>query len=133
LTCLALPVGIFIGARLAGINGAAVSCVVVYAIMFFVSTLYTSGVTECRMLDSLRMIVVPLAGGIAMLIVTWALRVLLFGRLPTALLLGVEIVAAAAAFLGTVYILGPAVLSDARALLGELLHPERTADPDIAS
>ena len=68
-----------------------------------------------------------------MLIVTWALRVLLFGRLPTVLLLGVEIVAAAAAFLGTVYLLGPAVLSDARALLGELLHPEETADPDIAS
>jgi O-antigen/teichoic acid export membrane protein len=133
LTCLVLPVGIFIGARLAGINGAAVGCVVVYAMMFFVSTLYTSGVTESRMLDSLRIIVVPFAGGIAMLIVTWALRVLLFGRLPTVLLLGVEIVAAAAAFLGTVYLLGPAVLSDARALLGELLHPEETADPDIAS
>jgi O-antigen/teichoic acid export membrane protein len=133
LTCLVLPVGIFIGARLAGINGAAVSCVVVYAIMFFVSTLYTSRVTECRMLDGLRIIVVPLAGGIVMLIVTWALRVLLFVRLPTAVLLGVEIVAAAAAFLGTVYILGPSLLSDARALLGELLYPEKTANPDIAT
>jgi O-antigen/teichoic acid export membrane protein len=133
LTCLTLPVGIFLGARVAGINGAAVSCVVVYAIMFFVSTLYTCRVTERDMRDSLRIILVPLVAGIAMLIVTWALRVLLFARLPTPLLLGVEIVAAAAAFLGTAHILGPAVLSDARALLGELLRPEKMANPDIAS
>jgi teichuronic acid exporter len=133
LTCLLLPVGVLIGARLAGINGAAVSCVVVYAIVFLVSTLYTCRVTERDVRDNLRLILVPLVGGISMLIVTWALRALLFVHLPTAVLLGVEIVAAAVAFLGTAHVLGPAVLGDARALLAELLRPEKTANPDIAS
>src|SRR5580700_6516256 len=133
LTCLVLPVGVVIGARVAGINGAAVSCVVVYSILFFVSTLYTCRVTERDMRDHLRLILVPLVAGIAMLIVTWTLRVLLFAHLPTAVLLGVEIVAAAAAFLGTVYVLGPAVLSDARALLAELLRPQKAPDTGMAS
>jgi teichuronic acid exporter len=133
LTCLALPVGILIGAHVGGINGAAVSCVVVYATMFVVSTLYTCRVTERRMRDSLRLILVPLVAGIGMLIITWALRALLSVHLPSAALLCVEIIAAAVAFLGTVHVLGPAVLSDARALLGELLRPEKPASPDTAS
>ncbi len=133
LTCLVLPVGIFTGARVAGINGAAVSCALVYSILFCVSTLYTCRVTERDVRDNLRLILVPLVAGISMLIVTWAVRALLFVHLPTTVLLCVEIVAAAVAFLGTVHVLGPAVLSDARALLGELLRPEKTANPDIAS
>ena len=72
LTCLVLPVGILIGVRVAGINGAAVSCVVVYAILFFVSTFYTCRVTQRDMRDNLRLILVPLVAGISMLIVTWA-------------------------------------------------------------
>jgi len=133
LTCLMLPVGVLIGAHIAGINGAAVSCVVVYAIVFFVSTLYTCRVTERDLRDNLRLILVPSVAGISMVIVTWVLRALLLVHLPTAVLLCVEIVAAAAAFFGTVHVLGPAVLSDARALLGELLRPEKSANPGIAS
>jgi O-antigen/teichoic acid export membrane protein len=133
LTCLMLPVGILIGARLAGINGAAVSCVVVYTIVFFVSTLYTSRVTERDVPEHLRLILVPLVAGIAMLTVTWALRVLLSAYLPTAVVLGVETVAGGVTFLGTVHVLGPAVLRDALALLGELLRPGKTANPGVAS
>jgi O-antigen/teichoic acid export membrane protein len=133
LTCLVLPAGILIGARLDGINGAAVSWVVVYAILYLVSTFYTCRVTGRDVRDSLRLSVVPLIAGISMLLVTWGLRVLLSARLPPAALLCVEIIAAAAAFLGTVQVLGPAVLSDARALLRELLRPEKAADPGIAS
>ena len=132
LTCLVLPVGILIGARVAGINGAAVACVLVYTIVFFVSTLYTCRVTERAMRDNLRLIFVPLAAGIAMLLVNWALRALLSAHLPSAALLGVEIVAAAVAFLGTVHFLNPAVLRDARVLLGELLRPEKPVNPAIA-
>jgi len=44
----------------------------------------------------------------------------------------VEIVAAAVAFLATAHVLGPTILSDARALLRELLRPDRTADSGIA-
>jgi teichuronic acid exporter len=133
LTCLMLPLGIVIGARAAGINGAAISCVVVYALLFLVSTLYTRRVTELGMRAHLRLILVPLVAGIAMLLATWALRLLLSAHLPRAVLLGVEIVAAALAFLGTVHLLGPAVLSDARAVLRELLRPEKTPNPGVAS
>jgi O-antigen/teichoic acid export membrane protein len=133
LTCLVLPAGIVMGARVAGINGAAVSYMVVSAIMFFVSTLYTCRVTERDIRDNLRLILVPLVGGIAMLIVTWALRALLSVHLPSAPLLATEILAAAVVYLGTVYVLGPADLRDARALLGELLRAERATDTDIAS
>jgi O-antigen/teichoic acid export membrane protein len=133
LTCLLLPVGILIGARVAGINGAAVSFVVVYAVLFLVSTRYTCRVTERNVRDNLRLILVPLAAGVSMLMVTWALRKLLFNLLPSAVLLCFETVAAAVAFLGTVQVLGPAVLSDARALLGELLRPEKPASSDTAS
>jgi teichuronic acid exporter len=133
LTCLLLPVGILIGARVAGINGAAVSFVVVYAVLFLVSTRYTCRVTERNVRDNLRLILVPLAAGVSMLMVTWALRKLLFNLLPSAVLLCLETVAAAVAFLGTVQVLGPAVLSDARALLGELLRPEKPASSDTAS
>ena len=133
LTCLLLSVAILIGARVSGINGAAVSCLVVYAIVFLVSTLYTCRVTDRTMRDNLRLILVPLIAGLSMLIVTWAVRALLFVHLPIPVLLCVEIVAAAGAFIGTVQALGPAVLSDARALLSELLRPEKAADTGIAS
>jgi teichuronic acid exporter len=133
LTCLVLPVGIVIGAHAAGINGAAVSCVVVYAIVFFVSTLYTCRVTARNMRDNLHLILVPLVAGVSMLIVTWALRALLLVRMPTPAFLAVEIVAAAVAFLGTVHLFGPAELSDARALLGELLRLKKTTDTDTTS
>ena len=133
LTCLVLPIGIVIGARAAGINGAALGCVVVYALLFLVSTLYTCRVTERDMRDNLRLILVPLVAGISMLIVTWALRILLLGRLPVAALLAIEIIAATLAYFGTVRVLGPAVLSDARALVTELLRPEKTADGGVAS
>jgi O-antigen/teichoic acid export membrane protein len=133
LTCLVLPLGIFVGARVDGINGAAVSWVVVSVVLYLVSTLYTCRVTERDMRDQLRLIVVPLIAGIALLTVTWGLRALLSAQLPAALLLCVEIVVAAATFLATVHVLGPAVFSDARALLRELLRPERTADRSIAT
>ncbi len=131
-TCLLLPISIWIGARTAGINGAAVSCVIVYTVVFFVSTWYTCRVTQRNVRDSLRLIVVPLLAGIAMLLVTWALRALLLARLPAPVLLAVEIAAAAATFVGSAQILGPKVLSDARALLTELLRPDRSANPGIA-
>jgi hypothetical protein len=105
----------------------------VYTLLFLVSTLYTRRVTELGMRAHLRLILVPLIAGIAMLLASWALRLLLLAHLPRAALLGVEVVGAALAFLGTAQLLGPAVVSDARAVLGELLRPEKTANPGIAS
>ena len=131
LTCLLLPLGILGGVRAAGINGAAISVVVVYVIVFFVSTLYTCRVTQRDLRANLRLIVVPFAAGIAMLIVTAVLRTLLLGHLPPAALLGVEIVAAAVTFLATAHVLGPAMLSDARTLLGELLRPDKTTNAEV--
>jgi teichuronic acid exporter len=133
LTCLVLPIGILVGVRVAGINGAAIGCAVVYAILFLISTFYTCRVTERNMYDNLRLILVPVIAGISMLIVTGAVRALLFVHVPTSVLLGIEIVAAGVAFLGTVHVLGPADLRDARALLRELLRPEKPADTDVTS
>jgi O-antigen/teichoic acid export membrane protein len=133
LTCLMLPAGIFVGARMDGIDGAAVSWVVVYAILYLVSTLYTCRVTKRHVRDNLRLIVVPLVAGLTLLMVTWGLRGLLSAHLPAALLLCVEIVSAAAAFLGTVHVLAPAVFSDATAVLRALLRPGKFVDADIAS
>jgi teichuronic acid exporter len=133
LTCVVLPVGILTGARAAGIDGAAVGCVIVYALVFLVSTLYTCRVTARSVRDNLRLIIVPLLAGVSMLLVTWVLRALLSSRLSPAVLLGAEIVAAAVAFLGTVHVFDPAELSDARALLGELLRPEKTTSAGTAS
>jgi hypothetical protein len=133
LTCLALPAGIFVGARIDGIDGAAVSWVVVYAVLYLVSTVYTCRVTQRDVRDDLRLIVVPLLAGIAMLVVTRVLRVLPFAQLPPALLLGVEIIAAAVVFLGTVHLLAPADLGDARVLLRALLRPDKAAGIGITS
>jgi hypothetical protein len=119
--------------RTAGINGAAVSLVVVYPIVYLVSTYYTCRVTGRRVRDNLRLILVPLVAGISMLTVTWALRALLSIHLSPVLLLCVEIFAATVAFLGTVHDFGPAALSDARALLRELLRPEKTVGRGIVS
>jgi hypothetical protein len=133
LKSLALPAGIFVGARIDGINGAAASWVVVYAILYLVSTFYTCRVTERNIRDDLRLIVVPLLAGIAMLIVTRLLRVLLLAQLPPALLLGVETIAATVVFLGTVHLLAPADLGDARVLLRSLLWPDKAAGAGITS
>ncbi len=133
LTCLVLPSGVFVGARLNGIDGAAVSWVVVYVILYLVSTVYTCRVTERPVRANLRLIVVPLLAGLSILIVTWGLRALLSPHLPPALLLCVEILAASAAFLGTAHVLGPSVLSDARRLLRDLLRPGKTAADGVAS
>ena len=132
LTCLMLPAGIFVGARIDGIDGAAVSWVVVYVVLYLVSTLYTCRVTKRDMRDNLRLIVVPFTAGIALLMVTAGLRMLLSAHLPAALLLCVEIVSAAAAFLGTVYVLAPAVVGDASAVVRGLLRPETSADTGLA-
>jgi hypothetical protein len=68
-----------------------------------------------------------------MLVAAGALRALLSAQLPAVALLCIEIIVATVAFVGTVHLLGPAMLSDARALLRDLLRPERTADTGIAS
>jgi O-antigen/teichoic acid export membrane protein len=133
LSCLVPPVGIFVGARIAGIDGAACSWVIVCAIVYLVSTLYTCRVTGRDVRHSLRLILVPLVAGLSMLAVTWGLRALLATHLPPAVLLCVEIVAATVAFLATVHVFGPAQLSDARGLLRELLRPDRAADADLTS
>jgi O-antigen/teichoic acid export membrane protein len=72
LTCLLLPVGMLIGVRMRGINGAAISWVAVYAMWFPVSTLYTCRVTARNMRDNLLLILVPLVAGISMLVVNWS-------------------------------------------------------------
>jgi len=128
LTCLVVPIGILIGARMGGINGAAFSWVVMSGILYVVSTLYTCRLTKAHLADNLRLIVVPVVAGISMLATTSALRALLLTRLPLSVLLCVEIVAAALAFLGTLSTLGPAALGDARALMRDLLRLERAAD-----
>jgi O-antigen/teichoic acid export membrane protein len=133
LTCLVLPIGVFLGVRTAGINGAAVGWAMVYPVLYLVSTYYTCRVTNRKVRDNLRVILVPLLAGTSMLAVTWALRALLSVQLPPVVLLCVEIVAATVTFLGTVHVLGPAALSDARALLRELLRPEKTADTGSVS
>jgi len=133
LTCVVLPIGVFLGARTGGINGAAVSWVVMYPILYLLSTYYTCRVTGREVLDNLRLTLVPFVAGISMLTVTWSLRTLLYVHLPHAVLLSVEVVAATVAFFGTVHVLGPAALSDARALLGELLRPEKTVGTGTVS
>ncbi len=133
VTCVLLPLGIFIGARLNGINGAAVSWVVVYVVLYLVSTIYTCGVTGQPVRDHLRGIVVPLIAGFSILLVTWGVRTLLSAHLPALLLLCIEVVVASAAFLGTAHVLGPAAFRDARTLLRELLRPARTSDAGLAS
>lgn len=133
LTCLLLPVGIVIGVHMAGINGAAVSWIVVYPVLYLISTYYTCRVTHREILDNLRLIVVPLAAGISMLIVTWVLRAVLSSHLPRAALLGIEVVTATVTFFGMVHVLGPAALSDARALLRELLRPGKAVGTGAVS
>jgi teichuronic acid exporter len=133
LTCLLLPIGILIGVRTAGINGAAVSWIVVYPVLYLISTFYTCRVTHREIRDNLRLIVVPLIGGISMLIVTWVLRVLLLVYLPRAALLCLEVIAATGTFFTMVHVLGPAALSDARALLRELLRPGKAAGTGAVS
>jgi teichuronic acid exporter len=132
LTSLVLPVGIVIGARVNGINGAAISWVVVYPVLFWLSTFITCRVTHRTMLQNFRQILIPLIAGICMLAATCLVRVLLSAYLPAAALLCVEIVAATCTFLGTVKLLGPAFLSDALKLLRELLQLGKTATTELA-
>jgi teichuronic acid exporter len=118
-----MPLGILLGARADGINGAAFSLVVVYPIVFLVSTWLTSRSTGRAMRDSLRQLVVPFVGGVCMLLAVSGTRALLSVRVPSSALLCIEVLVGAAAFLGVVRLIGPAVLVDARALLRDLLRP----------
>jgi teichuronic acid exporter len=118
-----LPIGILLGARADGINGAAVSLVVIYPIVFLVSTFLSCRATGRAMRDTLRQPVVPFIGGVCMLIAVAGTRALLSARVPASALLGIETLIGAAAFLGAVRVIGPAVLADARALLRDLLRP----------
>ncbi|HEY8051231.1 MAG TPA: lipopolysaccharide biosynthesis protein [Steroidobacteraceae bacterium] len=123
LSGILLPIGVLAGARIDGINGAAISLVVVYPIVFLVSTFLTCRATGGAIRDSLSQLVVPFAGGIAMLLAVAGARALLSTRLPSIALLGTEILIGAAAFLGAVRLIRPAVLDDARALVRDLLRP----------
>jgi O-antigen/teichoic acid export membrane protein len=122
-----LPIGILVGARADGINGAAISLVVVYPIVFLVSTFLTCRATGRAVRDSLRQLVVPFVGGVCMLVAISATRALLAARVPSSALLCIETLIGAAAFLGSVGLIGPAVLADARALLRDLLRPDDRA------
>jgi teichuronic acid exporter len=123
LSGVLLPIGILIGARAHGIDGAAISLVVVYPIVFLVSTWLTCRATGSAVRDSLRQLVVPFAGGACMLLAVAGARALLSSRLPATALLCIEVLVGAATFLGAVALIRPAVLADARALLRDLLRP----------
>jgi O-antigen/teichoic acid export membrane protein len=122
-----LPIGILVGARADGINGAAISLVVVYPIVFLVSTFLNCRATGRAVRDSLRQLLVPFAGGICMLSAVSVTRALLSARLPSSALLCIETLIGATVFLGVVRLIGPAVLADARALLRDLLRPDDRA------
>lgn len=133
LTSVALPVGILLGARFGGIDGAATSWVIVYPLLFLVSTIYTCRVTERSLLANLHLTLVPFVAGLCMLLITFLMRNLLTAHLPAVALLGVEIAAATATFVGTVHLLGPHILRDARGIMSELLRPGKTATPGVAT
>jgi teichuronic acid exporter len=118
-----LPIGILVGARADGINGAAISLVVVYPIVFLVSTFLSCRATGRAVRDSLRQLVIPFVGGSCMLIAVAGTRALLSARLPSSALLCIEMLIGATAFLGVVRLIGPAVLADARDLVRDLLRP----------
>jgi teichuronic acid exporter len=128
-----LPIGILVGARADGINGAAISLVVVYPIVFLVSTWLTCRATGRAMRDSLRQLVVPFVGGVCMLSAVSGTRALLAARVPSIALLCTEILIGATVFLGAVRLIGPAVLVDARALLRDLLRPGDQAAAGLAN
>ena len=132
LTSLLLPAGIVIGARVNGINGAAISWVVVCPLLFLLSTFLTCRVTHRTMRQNLRQILIPLIAGGCMLAVTSLVRVVLSASLTAVALLCVERIAAACTFFGTVKLLDPVLLSDALRLLRELLHPRKPATAELA-
>jgi O-antigen/teichoic acid export membrane protein len=132
VTSLLLPAGIVIGARVNGINGAAISWVLVCPLLFWLSTFLTCRVTHRTMRQNFRQILIPLIAGSCMLAVTCLVRVVLSAHLPAVALLCVELVAAAGTFLGTAKLLDPALLSDALKLLRDLLQPGKTATAELA-
>jgi teichuronic acid exporter len=132
LTSLLLPVGIVIGARVNGINGAAISWVVIYPLLFLLSTFLTCRVTHRTMRQNFRQILAPFIAGGCLLAVTCLVRVALSAYLPAVALLCVELIAAACTFLGTVKLLDPVLLSDALKLLRDLLQPPKTATAELA-
>jgi len=132
LTSLLLPVGIVIGARVNGINGAAISWVVICPLLFLLSTFLTCRVTHRSMRQNFRQILIPFIAGSCMVAVTCLVRVVLSVYLPAVVLLCLELVAAACTFFGTVKLLDSALLSDAFKLSRELLRPRNTATEELA-
>lgn len=133
LTSVVLPLGILIGARLAGINGAAASWVIVYPLLYLVSTIYSCRVTQRSLRGNLHLTLVPFVAGLCMLAITYLIRNLLAAHLPAVVLMGVEIAAATATFVGTVQLLGAHILQDARGLLRDLLRPGTAAATETAT
>ena len=131
-TSVLLPVGIAIGARVNGINGAAISWVVVCPLLFLLSTFYTCRVTRRSMRQNFRQILIPFIAGSCMVAITCLVRVVLSAYLPAVVLLCVELVVAASTFFGTVKLLDPVLLSDALKLLRALLQPGKTATAELA-
>jgi teichuronic acid exporter len=133
VTSVALPLGILLGARLGGINGAATSWIIVYPVLYLISTVYTCRVTERSLLGNLHLTFIPFLAGSCMLSVTFLVRNLLAAHLPVIVLMGVEIAAATATFLATVHLLGRHILQDALGILRDLLRPGRTATAETAT
>jgi len=84
LTSVVLPLGILLGTRLGGINNAATSWIIVYPLVFLVSTIDTCRVTERSQLGNLHLTFIPCVAGLCMFASTFLSRNLAAAHLPVA-------------------------------------------------
>lgn len=124
---LLVPGAVFAGAWWGGLDGAALSWVMAYPIVYLLSNALTCAAVGSRVRDGLLPIVAPGLAGLVMLATISLLRLQLATELPLPLLLAAEIAAGALVFPLTLRLIAPALVRDARALVQDVLRPKHSS------
>ncbi len=125
LAAVLLPCSVAIGAWKGGLAGASVAWVLAYPVVFGFSLVLTSQALQQQRRNALAALRAPALAGAAILGSVWLCRKGLAGQLPLPALLAAEIAVGAAAYLGTLKLVAPRILAEAREQVLDLVRPDR--------
>ena len=120
-----IPLAVFAGAWSDGLDGAAVAWLVAFPIVYLLSNALTCAAVRVPARQGLRPVAAPLLAGIVMCAFVWAVRRLCGDGVPLPALFVFEIAAGALSYALTLHLAAPALVRDARTLVGELVNPAR--------
>ena len=125
LASVLLPSAVGVGAWFGGLRGASLAWLLAYPAVYLVSTHLTARAIGLHRRHALAALARPLLAGLVMLGAVMLLRQVLGAEVPVGWRLAACIATGALAYLGSTWLLARALVLDTRALVLDILRPQR--------